>query len=174
MKERKVRRHDIYQGDFIDVYIDDVLLDNGIESKRIVVEHVGASSILPITKDQEVILVKQYRYAIQDYTLEIPAGKKDFKAEDGLACAIREMEEETGYASDHIQKITEIYSAIGFSNEVVEIYVAYEAYPLLESKNGDEDEFIEIVKMPLREAIELVKTGIIKDAKTVVSILSLS
>ena len=174
MKENKVKRHDIYKGDFIDVYMDDIVLDNGIESKRIVVEHVGAASVLPITDNHEVILVKQYRYAIGDYTLEIPAGKKDFKEEAGLVCALREMEEETGYGSDKVMKITEIYSAIGFSNEVVEIFVAYEAYPLKKPKNGDDDEFVEIVKMPLYEAIELVKTGIIKDAKTVVALLSLA
>lgn len=169
--EKKVKRHHKYKNDFLEVYEDDVVLANGTPSKRIVVDHVGASCVLPITKDGKVILVKQYRYAIGDYALEIPAGKKDDASDETKSTALRELQEETGYTADHLEYATTIYSAIGFSNEAVAIYIARNVYESNETYTQDEDEDIELMIMPFDEAYTMVIKGDIKDAKTVVALL---
>jgi ADP-ribose pyrophosphatase len=169
--EKKVKRHHKYKNSFLEVYEDDVILENGNPSKRIVVDHIGASSVLPMTKDQQVILVKQYRYAINDYSIEIPAGKKDAIADDIEETALRELQEETGYTADHLEYATTIYSAIGFSNGAVAIYIARDVYKSQETYTQDEDENIDLLMMPFDDAYKMVIEGKIKDAKTVVALL---
>ena len=161
-----------FTNSFLEVIEDDVRLPDGNTSKRIVVKHVGAASALPVLKNGNVLLVKQYRYAISGISLEIPAGKKDYRGEDGKACALRELEEETGYTSSDVLPLQAIYSAIGFSDELVEIYLARDCEPLAVQPKGDDDEFIELVELPFVEALELVRRGEIKDAKTVVALLA--
>ena len=171
--EKQIDRKLVYDATFIQVYEDDVMLPNDKLAKRVVVDHVGAAAIVPLTKHQEVILVRQYRYAIQSESLEIPAGKKDFKAEDGMACAVRELEEETGYRAGKIEKLSDMYTAIGFSNELIELFVGYDCQVVQGSKLSDPDAFVEVVAMPLKEAKKLVKDGVIKDAKTVIALNAL-
>jgi len=172
-KERQVARKTVYDAGFVTVYEDDILLPNNHSSKRVVVDHVGAAAVIPITKDGMVILVRQYRYAISAHSLEIPAGKKDFKEEDGLACAKRELEEEVAYTADTFEKLTQMYSAIGFSNEKIEIYKAINAYPYEGDNKPDEDEFVERVVLSIDEAKRLVREGKIMDAKTVIAVMHL-
>ena len=172
-KEQCVKRHKQFENDFLAVYEDDVRLGNDQFGKRVVVEHVGAAAVLPVTRDKDVILVKQYRYALGEMSIEIPAGKKDVKGEDGLACAMRECEEETGYVSDVVSKVTSIVSAIGFCDEVVDIFIARDAVLKVNALTADDDEFIEVLKVSFSEAIAWVKSGKIKDAKTVVALLYL-
>jgi ADP-ribose pyrophosphatase len=169
--EKKVKRHHKYKNDFLEVYEDDVILENGQSSKRIVVDHVGAACVLPLTKDGRVILVKQYRYAIGDYALEIPAGKKDKASDDTKATALRELQEETGYTGDALTYATTIYSAIGFSNEAIAIYIADNVYLSDKTYTQDDDENIDVIIMPFDEAYKKVIDGDIKDAKTVVALL---
>lgn len=169
--EKKVARHHKYKNNFLEIYEDDVVLENGKASKRIVVDHIGASSVLPITKDNQIVLVKQYRYAIGDDTLEIPAGKKDDIYDDLKTTALRELQEETGYTATHLDYATTIYSAIGFSNEAVAIYIATDVYQSSETYIQDEDESIDLVIMPFKEAYAKVLDGEIKDAKTVIALL---
>lgn len=168
--EKQVKRHTVYDGSFLQVYEDDIVLPNQKPAKRVVVDHVGAAAILPLTKNQEVVLVRQYRYAIQSESLEIPAGKKDFRNEDGLLCAARELEEETGYRAERIEKLTEVHTAIGWSNELIELFVGYDCVKLTNPKPADEDEFVERIIIPIEEALKLVETGLIKDAKTVIAL----
>lgn len=171
LKEFKVKRVPIYEGDFASIYKDDIRLENGTLSQRLIVNHIGASCVLPITKDNQVILVKQFRYAIQDYALEIPAGKKDFKAEDGLLCAKRELEEETGYVSESFTYITTLLSAIGYSDEAIDVYLAKDCILKENPLKGDIDEFTEVLIVPFEEAKRMVMDGTIKDAKTMIAIL---
>ncbi len=173
-REKQVRRTLKYECDFLRVYEDDVMLPDGKDGKRVVVKHIGAAAVLPITDNREVLLVRQYRYAAGVDSLELPAGKKDDADEDGVRCAKRELEEETGHTAETFEKITEIYSAIGFSDERIEIYVAQDASPLDRNVSGDDEEYVEVVRMPLEEAINLAKSGGIKDAKTVVALLSIA
>lgn len=170
-KERQTRRRTVYSCDFLDVYEDDVILPNDKESQRVVVSHIGAASVLPITKDGNVVLVRQYRYAADYDSLEIPAGKKDTPEEDGLECAKRELGEETYLKSDDYTHLHSIYSAIGFSDERIDIYVARDAVPVEGEVAVDPDEFIDIETYPLKEAIAMAKDGRIRDSKTVVALL---
>ena len=170
LKEHQIRRKTIYEGSFISMYEDDIELPNKKYSKRIVVDHVGAAAIVPLTIKGEVLLVKQYRYAISQVSLEIPAGKKDYRGEDAKLCAIRELEEETGHQTKRIQKIHDIHTAIGFSNEMIELFVGYECFPVENPLKGDSDEFVEVVKIPFKDAIKMIHKGLITDAKTVVAL----
>ena len=170
LKEHQIRRKTIYEGSFISMYEDDIELPNKKYSKRIVVDHVGAAAIVPMTSENEVILVKQYRYAISQVSLEIPAGKKDFRGEDAKLCAIRELEEETGHQAKRIEKIHDIHTAIGFSNEMIELFVGYECFPVKNPLKGDIDEFLEVVKIPFKDTIKMIHEGLITDAKTVVAL----
>lgn len=134
------------------------------------VDHKGASAILPIDNDGKIILVKQYRNNAEDFVYEIPAGGFSSKDEDPLDCAIRELEEETGYKSRNITKLFSIYSSIGFCNEKIHYFVAriFTRWNL----NLDPDEFIEIYKFSLEECLEMIYNGTLVDSKAVVSILS--
>ncbi len=170
-REKKVARRLKYECPFLRVYEDDVTLPGGKRGRRVVVDHDGAAAVLPFTRKGDVILVKQHRYVAGIDSLEIPAGKKDEKGEDGRRCALRELEEETGHVSDALTWLTSIYSAIGFSNERIDIYAAYDVYPTGRDVLGDDDEYLEIVKMPFEEALAMAKQGDIMDAKTVVALL---
>lgn len=168
-EEKTMKSERIYEGRIINLRVDTVELPNKKYSKREIVEHPGAVGIIAITKDDEVILVKQYRKPIEDTLLEIPAGKLEPK-EDPQECAIRELEEETGFATDNVEKISEFYTTPGFSNEVMHIYIAKD---LKEGTvNLDDDENIQIIKLPIDEVLYKIKTGEIKDAKTIIAILT--
>lgn len=168
-EEKTMKSERIYEGRIINLRVDTVELPNKKYSKREIVEHPGAVGIIAITKDDEVILVKQYRKPIEDTLLEIPAGKLEPK-ENPQECAIRELEEETGFATDNVEKILEFYTTPGFSNEVMHIYIAKD---LKEGTvNLDDDENIQIIKLPIDEVLYKIKTGEIKDAKTIIGILT--
>ncbi len=170
--ETKVKSETIYDGVLLHVRRDTVKLPNGNEAKREWIKHPGASSVIPIFPDGQIILVKQYRYPIEKITLEVPAGKLDSPDEDPLECAIRELSEETGYTSGNIYKLTTIATTVGFSNEMIHLYAAED---LQEGKqHTDEDEFINVIKVPLSEAMRMVEDGRIIDAKSIISILMLA
>ncbi len=170
-KEIQVKRHTRFNNDFLTVYEDDVMLPNGKPSSRVVVSHIGAAAVLPITEDGDVILVKQHRYAALVDSLEMPAGKKDKANEEGLVCAKRELLEETGYEAAQYTYLTTIHSAIGFSNETIELYVAKGLTKKTIDVPVDEEEFVEVVRMPISEAKQRVIDGEITDAKTIITLL---
>lgn len=169
MKTRVIDRKEIYKGKIFDVVEDTIEFEDGSIAKWDLVVHPGACAIVPITNDNEIVLVRQFRNAEDGEVLEIPAGKLE-KGEDPYACAIRELEEETGYKSEVLEKICTTYSAIGFSNEKLHIY---KATNLVKGKqNLDEDEYIKIEKYPIDRAAEMVFEGIIKDSKSIIGILA--
>ncbi len=170
LKEEKINSKKIYECFFMELYEDDVLLPNNKKSKRIYLKHNGAAAILPITKEGKIILINQYRYPISSVSLEIPAGKKDFINESGLECAIRELEEETGYMSENIGKFTDLHSCVGYSSEMIEMFIAKDCYKLDKPKSGDDDEFIEVLELNEIEVKDLLKQGKITDAKTLVAL----
>jgi len=168
-EEKTMKCERIYEGRIINVRVDTVELPNKKYSKREIVEHPGAVGIVAITQDKKIILVKQFRKPVEKTLLEIPAGKLE-PNEDPRNCATRELEEETGFASDNIKKLMEFYTTPGFSNEVMHIYLAEN---LREGNvNLDEDENIEIVKLPIEEVVDMIRNGQIKDAKTIVGVLT--
>ena len=167
--EKKLSSEDVFDGALLHVKCDTVKLPNGNEATREWIKHPGASSVIPVLPDGRIVLVRQYRYPIGKVTLEVPAGKLDAPDEDPLYCATRELSEETGYQAEHIEKMTTIATTVGFSNEYIHLYVAEGLTP--GKQHPDEDEFINVVKVPLDEAVQMVLDGRIYDAKSAASIL---
>jgi ADP-ribose pyrophosphatase len=167
MKEERLSQKQVFECSFMKLYVDKVKLDNGIQSERVYIKHPGAAAVFPITKDGNIILIKQYRYPIQSITIEIPAGKTDDK-ELGIVCAQRELEEETGFSSKNIKHVMNIHNCLGYSDELIELFVASNCEPLNSPKKMDDDEQIEILIVTIKEALELLKNGHISDAKTII------
>lgn len=146
-----------------------VSLPNGQEAGREIVKHNGAAAVVPVDSRGMVTLVQQHRVAIDRITLEIPAGKLDAPDEDPFLCAKRELEEETGLIAGKWQKMAHVVTTPGFCTERIALYLATE---LTQAKaHTDPDEFLNLVKMPLNEAVLLVESGQIEDAKTCLALL---
>ncbi|ACM60442.1 ADP-ribose pyrophosphatase [Caldicellulosiruptor bescii] len=158
----------IYDGSFISLKVDKVLLPNGNISQRAIVLHSGAAVVVPVDDENNVIFVKQFRKPIEKVIIELPAGKLD-KDENPLECAKRELEEETGYKASELIKLTEIYTTPGFSNEVIHVYLATGLFK--GEVHTDADEFVEVLKIKMNDAILMVKKGEIRDAKTIIGLL---
>lgn len=156
------------EGSFITFRQDEVIMSNGKKAIRDTVQHPGAVAVLACTSQEEILLVKQYRYPIGMITWEIPAGKLE-KGEVPIRCAQRELAEETGYTAMKWHKLTSFYTAPGFSNEVIHLYLAAD----LQEKQAspDPDEIIEYIKLPLVEAYKKILHGEIIDAKTIIGVL---
>ena len=162
--ERRVSSKRIYDGHIVNLRVDEVKLDNGKIANREIVEHRGATAIVPALEDGRVVLIRQYRYAASTELLEIPAGTLE-PNEAPEICARRELEEETGYKCQEMKKILEIFLAPGYSTEKIHIYLAR---GLSETKTRlEEDEQINVEKIPFSTALEMVKLGKIQDAKTI-------
>ncbi len=170
LNEKKLSSKKVYECFFMKMYEDEVLLPNNEKSKRIYVKHDGAAAVLPITVDGKVILINQFRYPVNEVLIEIPAGKKDFVEESGLACAERELEEETGYKASTYKKIQNIYSCVGYSSEMIELFIAYDCEKVDNPLMGDDDEFIQVLEYTLQEVKELVVSGKVTDVKTLVAL----
>jgi ADP-ribose pyrophosphatase len=166
--EITVKSEKIFEGKIINLRVDTVELEDKKYTKREIVEHRGASAILAANEENEIILVRQYRKAVEDFIYEIPAGTLNI-AEEPVECALRELEEETGYKAEKINKIFEFFSSPGFSNEKIYLFKAENL--VFTSTKFDEDEFIETVKVSKEEAEKMIKTGRILDGKTLVGIL---
>jgi len=170
MREKKLKSKEIFTCSFMTLYEDDVRTDSGIETKRVYIKHPGAAAILPITKDGKIILTKQFRYPIYDISLEIPAGKKDSIDEDPYTCALRELEEETGYISTDIEHLYTIYPCLGYSDEIIDIYLARDCVKKDNPLPQDADEQIEIIFYNEMELLELLKQKKIRDGKTIIAL----
>lgn len=168
MKETTKSSKIVYECSFMKLYEDQVILDNQKSSQRVYIKHPGAAAILPITKDNKIILVNQYRYPIQKVNLEVPAGKKDDENEDSLECAHRELEEETGYITSNMEFFKRIYPCVGYSNEYVDLFIAKNCEKIKNPKAMDADENIECVFLSLDEVKHLIKTDQFGDAKTLI------
>jgi ADP-ribose pyrophosphatase len=169
MKETTVRTKKIYTSDFLDIREDTVLTYQKNHATRIVIEHSGASALLPVTKDHTYILVKQYRHPIGAYTLEIPAGKLN-KGEDPLACALRECEEEAQVRPLYTRHIHSIHNCLGYSDEVIHLYIGYDCETVLKPKEKDADEYFDIKSYTKDEILMMMKDGRITDAKTLITL----
>ncbi|EGQ1302839.1 NUDIX hydrolase [Staphylococcus pseudintermedius] len=165
-EEKTISKESIYKGKIIEVEKHKVSLPNNETAYREVVKHNGAVAICALTPDQQVILVKQYRKALEQELLEIPAGKLE-PGEDRESAAMRELEEETGYKAKKLTLIGEVYGTPGFSNEKISVYFADN---LVEGKvNLDEDEFVEKVRYSLDDVKKAVEARTIEDAKTFIA-----
>lgn len=158
----------LFEGKIINLRVDTVILPNGREATREVVEHPGAVAIVPILEDGRILLVRQYRHAVGQMMLEIPAGKLD-KGELPEECALRELEEEAGYKAGKLRKLVSIYTAPGFSDEIIHLYVADNLVPT--SQRLDEDEFLHIEVHGKEEIRNLISKGHICDGKSIAALL---
>ncbi|MDR0956850.1 MAG: NUDIX hydrolase [Endomicrobium sp.] len=168
MIEKLVKRNKIYNGSIIDVFCDKVKLSNGFITSREYLSHPGAAAVLPFLDKKNIVLVKQYRYPINQITYEIPAGKID-KSENPFECALRELEEETGYKVKKMKKLLLFHPTVAFSTELIYIYVAFGLEKGM--KKTDNDEFVEQKVLNFNSAIKMVKSGKITDAKTIIALL---
>ncbi|MEC2070679.1 NUDIX hydrolase [Alkalihalophilus marmarensis] len=168
--EKTIKSNSIYSGKIIDLQVDEVELPNGKTSKREIIKHPGAVAILPITTEGKLILVRQFRKALEKTIIEIPAGKLD-EGEEPADCAKRELAEETGYVTDNLDFLLSFYTSPGFADELIYMYVATGL--TAGEVNRDEDEFLDVIEATLEEAEEMVRDERIHDAKTAYAIQSM-
>ena len=168
LKEKPISSEIVFKGQLLELHRDEVLLPNGKTSIREWINHPGAVCIIPILPDGNIGMIKQYRYAVKQEMIELPAGKLD-KREKPEDCALRELEEEIGYRAKKLTLLTNIHPAIGFANENMWLYLAEDLIKT-ESKL-DSDEFIEFIPEKLEDAIDMVWSGKITDVKTIIGLL---
>ena len=168
LEEKKIDSNVIYKGRIINVYNDKVLLPNNNTSYREYVTHNGGSAIVPITEDNCVLLVEQYRYPYAEVVLEIPAGKLE-GGENPRTCAIRELKEEVGGVSENIIDLGVVYPSPGYTNEHLYIFLATNVK--VYDTHFDDDEFLMTKKLPISDAIDMIMNNKIYDAKTIIGIL---
>ncbi|MGM9922122.1 MAG: NUDIX hydrolase [Bhargavaea sp.] len=169
-EERTVHTETVYDGKIIRLEIDDVILPDGKPAKRELVRHPGAVALIPITDDGKLVMVEQYRKALGTTLLEVPAGKLE-PGEAPEVTARRELEEETGYSCDDLEPVATFATSPGFADETIHLFVATGLRKVDNPAAGDEDEFVELLEIPLDEAVAMLDKGEIRDAKTAFAIL---
>lgn len=169
LEEKKISSRPIFDGKVLHLRVDEISLPNGKSGIREYCHHNGAVCVIPVTDEGEVICVRQYRYAMHEPLLEIPAGKLDTPDEDHESAALRELREETGAVCERLTYMGEYYGSPAILDEKIYMYLA-EGLSFGDT-DFDEDEFIEIVKLPLSDMVDMVLDGSIKDGKTQAAIL---
>lgn len=174
MDENRIREipfesETIYDGKILHVERWQVTCPNGRSATREIVVHKGAAAVVPVYPDGTTLLVRQHRVAVDRITLEIPAGKLDSVSEDPLDCAVRELEEETGLRAGRMTLLTSLLTTPGFCTEKIAIYLAQDLSQ--GQTHPDEDEFLDLVRMPLEEAVAKIMRGEIRDSKTICGLL---
>ena len=165
----RLKRELAYTGTILKVYRDRVIA-NGIEETYDYIHHDGAAAVLPVTKEGKILMVRQYRNALDRFTLEIPAGKLDDPKEPKIECADRELEEETGYRSENLEYLMTINTTVAFCDECIGVYIARDLIP--SKQHLDEDECIEVEEWDVKDLLKLIYSGKMTDGKTVAAILA--
>lgn len=169
LKEVQTGSQEIYDGVIVHLYKDTVQLPNGNPATREVIRHIGAVAVVPVTDDGNVIVERQFRYPLHEVITEIPAGKLDSAAEDRLSAAQRELREETGYTADSWQELGDFHPTPAYCDENITLYLATGLH--LGQRELDEDEFLNVVAVPLEELVADIMAGRITDGKTQTAIL---
>ncbi|MCR4740708.1 MAG: NUDIX hydrolase [Lachnospiraceae bacterium] len=171
-KPERIKRDLVHNGAIVDVYRDTMQLPDGSTEYFDFIKHKGAAAVLPVMDDGRILMVKQYRNAIDSYTLELPAGGRNDAYEPTLDCAYRELEEETGYKADKkdITFLLSLYTTVAFCNEKIDIYLAKNLYKT--AQHLDDDEFIDVGIYTLDELTDKVLDGGIVDAKTIAGLMT--
>ncbi len=168
LTEKQIKSEYKFKGRIINLRVDEALLPNGATAGREVVEHNGGVCVVPLTANNEVLMVEQFRYPYSEVVMEIPAGKRDGD-EEPLSCGVRELKEETGAVADSFEFLGELYPSPGYCGEIIYMYLA-EGLSYGET-DPDEDEFLNLKKIPLKTAVDMVLKGELKDAKTQAALL---
>lgn len=163
----------VWQHRFLDAHVDRVRFPDGSEGEQVLIHHPGASAVVPFlgdlaAPDPQVLLLKQYRYAVNGVLWEIPAGRLE-PGEEPLACAHRELREETGCTASHMEALTAMWTTPGFTNEKIHLFLASGLTRGTSAREADE--FIEVVPLPLSTVLKMIESGEITDAKTIIGAL---
>jgi ADP-ribose pyrophosphatase len=169
LEEKTLKTEQIFSGKIISLQVDDVELPNGKTSKREIVKHPGAVAVLAITDDNKIVMVEQYRKALERTLVEIPAGKLE-KGEEPRLSALRELEEETGYECKQLEWLISFYTSPGFADEIIHLYLATGLSKKENAAGLDEDEFVNLIELTLEEALQYIQEQKIYDAKTAYAI----
>lgn len=172
LRESPVRSETVYSGKILQLQRDTVLLPNGKTASRELIRHVGAVCVVPLTEENEVIVERQYRYPVAEVLTEIPAGKLDSKQEDRLEAARRELREETGVTADEMIDLGTFFPAAAYSDERITLYLARGLH--FGARELDEDEFLDVERVPLKTLLDDVMAGKIPDVKTQMAILKIA
>lgn len=166
--EKQLTSQELFNGHVIRVTLDTVQVEDGTTALREIVHHHGGACVLAVTDEQEIYLVRQFRYAFGEEVWELPAGKLE-AGEDPFEAARRELAEECGVTADEYLDLGVLYPTVGYDSEKIYLYAARGLHQV--PQHLDEGEFLDVVKMPLARALEMVLSGEIKDAKTVCGLL---
>ncbi len=158
-----------YQGAILKIY-EDTVLANGHEAHWDFIHHDGAAAVLPVTAEGKILMVRQYRNALDRYTLEIPAGKLDDPAEPKIECAYRELEEETGFKTENMEYLISVNTTVAFCDEAIDIFVARNLVP--SHQHLDEDEVIDVEAWDLKDLEDRIYKGEITDGKTIAALMA--
>ncbi|MCM3766487.1 NUDIX hydrolase [Neobacillus niacini] len=169
LDEKTIKSEEIFSGKIVSLHLQEVELPNGKTSKREIIKHPGAVAIIAVTNENKIIMVEQYRKALERAIVEIPAGKLE-KGEEPASCARRELEEETGYECESLELLTSFYTSPGFADEIVHVFLAKGLTKKENSAALDEDEFVNLEELTLEEALQYVKEQKIYDAKTIYAV----
>lgn len=167
---KRINRELKYKGTILEVYEDTIQIPNGNVAHWDFIKHIGAAAVVPVMADGRILMVRQYRNALERYTLEIPAGALNFEGEPKIECAGRELEEETGYRSENLEWLMNINTTVAFCNELIGIFVATDLIP--SKQHLDEDEYVDVEPHPLDELLEMIYEGKITDSKTASALLA--
>ena len=164
---KRLNRELKYQGTILKIY-EDTVEANGHEAHWDFIHHNGAAAVVPVTKEGKLLMVRQYRNALDRYTLEIPAGKLDAPDEPKIECAYRELEEETGFRTEKLEYLMSVNTTVAFCDEAIDIFVAHNLIP----SHQHLDEVIEVEAWELKDLEEMIYTGKITDGKTIAALMA--
>lgn len=166
---KRLKRDLIHKGNIIDLYNDSIEIEGGKQVNFDFINHKGAAAMIPVDSEGQILMVRQYRNAVDQYTIEIPAGGLN-AGEEARTCAIRECEEETGYKAGEVSHLIDLFTTVAFCNEKIGIYYTTGIVP--SNQNLDEDEFVDMEKHSLDELVKMIFEGKIVDAKTIAGLLA--
>lgn len=167
---KRIKRDLAYHGKVLDVYCDTMETPDGQIVKYDYIHHNGAAAVVPVTDDGKILMVRQFRNALDRETIELPAGKLDFIGEPGRDCAARELEEETGYRSDDLELLITVRTTVALCNEKIEVYVAKNLIP--SRQHLDDDEYIDVKAYTVEELKDKIFRQEIEDSKTIAAVLA--
>ena len=168
LEEKTISSETIYEGVIFTVRKDSAELENGSVARRDIILHSGGVCVIPVTENNEIFMVRQYRYPFHEITCEIPAGKLNY-GENHAECGQRELLEETGCTCSEYIYLGEMYPTPAYNSEITHMYLAKGLE--YKKQNLDDDEFLDVIKIPLEKAVEMVMKNELKDGKTQLVIL---
>ena len=169
-KIERLSREQVFQGTILKIYKDHVRFANGYEADWDFIHHMGAAAVVPVLPDGRILMVRQYRNALDRFTLELPAGKLDEEGESKALCAARELEEETGYCCDELEWLINVNTTVAFCDEFIGIFVARNLKPGV--RHLDEGEEINVETYTTEELTDKILSGEITDGKTIAALMA--